>query len=135
MSSSAAVQQLPCARSHSFLDHESSSISFTTTWRRGKSTKRRSSLLRVCVHPQLHLTYQQLFQYTALLPRVHGIETEATLRVHDNCKLSCVVAFSGSVYCTSWFVCWKMLTLMSSEASRKIGHILFKTHYLIVASM
>ncbi|CAM6067263.1 unnamed protein product [Sphagnum tenellum] len=86
MSSSAAVQQLPCARSHSFLDHESSSISFTTTWRRGKSTKKRSSLLRVCVHPQLHLTYQQLFQYTALLPRVHGKETEATLRVHGNCQ-------------------------------------------------
>jgi hypothetical protein len=85
MSSSAAVQQLPCARSHSFLEHESSSISFTTTWRRGKSTKRRSSLLRDCVHPQLHFT-QQLFQYTALLPRVHGIKTEATLRVHGNCQ-------------------------------------------------
>jgi hypothetical protein len=45
-------------------------------------------LLRVCVHPPLHFTHQQqLLQYTALIPRAHGIETEVALRDHGNCKL------------------------------------------------
>jgi hypothetical protein len=57
-----------------------------TTWRRGKSISR-SLLLRVCVHPQFDFTHRQLLQYVALLPRVLGIETEAALREHGNCKL------------------------------------------------
>jgi hypothetical protein len=43
-------------------------------------------VLRVCVHPRLHYTHQlvlrvcvQLLQYTAFLPRAHGMETKAAL--------------------------------------------------------
>jgi len=61
MSSSSSLQQVQslCARSNPFLDHKGS-ISSTSTWRRGSST-RRSLLLRVCVHPQYHCTHQQTF--------------------------------------------------------------------------
>jgi hypothetical protein len=87
-----------------FLDDKtrssSTSISSSTiTWKSGRSARRRSlSLLRVCVHPQLHLAHQQLWKYTArLLPRSHRIETEATLRGRGNCKLCCVLPFSVCV--------------------------------------
>ncbi len=106
-SSSSLVQQSAfAARSAScFLDDKtrssSTSISSSTiTWKSGRSTRRRRSLplLRVCVHPQLHLAHQQLWKYTArLLPRSHRIETEATLRGRGNCKLSCVLPFSVCV--------------------------------------
>jgi hypothetical protein len=87
-SSTVQQVQLPCASSDSLLHHNSSrgSSSSPTTWRRGKSISR-SLLLRVCVHPQFDFTHRQLLQYVALLPRVHGIETEAALREHGNCKL------------------------------------------------
>ncbi len=82
--------QLPCARSNSFLDHKSKSCrSSTTTWRRGRST-RRSLLLRVRLHPQFHFTHRQLLRCTSVLPRAHRIEKEAALRDHGNCKLSCL---------------------------------------------
>ncbi len=55
--------QLPSARSNSFLEQKGSNSS-TTTWRRGRST-RRSLLLRVCAHLQFHFTCLQLLQYTA----------------------------------------------------------------------
>ncbi len=137
--SSVQQAQLPCARSNSFLDHKSkTSRSSTTTWRRGRST-RTSLLLRVCVHPQFHFTHRQLLQCTSLLPRAHRIETEAALRDHGNCKLSCFVPLSVSVYCLLLKVlvgCLaKNFDLISSEPNRKIGHILWKTQYLIVASM
>ncbi len=102
-SSSSLVQQLAFAArtANCFLDHESRSSSSnisssTITWKSGRSTWRRSlPLLRVCVHPQLHLAHQQLLQYTArLLPRSHRIETEAALRGRGNCKLCCVLPFS-----------------------------------------
>jgi hypothetical protein len=70
--------QFPFARSDSLLDHDSSSSSNccpTTTWRRRRST-RRSLLLRFCVHPQFQFTPQNRLQYTSLLPRAHGVETE-----------------------------------------------------------
>jgi hypothetical protein len=90
-SSTVQQVQLPCARSDSLIDHKSSiSSSSTATWRGGSSI-RRSLQLRVCVHPQFHFTQQQLLQYTALLPRAHGIETEAALIDHGNCKLSCFI--------------------------------------------
>jgi hypothetical protein len=38
------------------------------------------------VHPQFYFTHQQILQCTALLPRAHGIETEAAIRDHGNCK-------------------------------------------------
>jgi hypothetical protein len=97
--------QLSYARSGSLLDHKSrSSSSSTTTWRRRRST-RRSLRLCVCVHPQFHFTHQQLLQYTALLPRAHGIETQAALRDNSNCKLSCVIPFCVSFYCLLLTVC------------------------------
>jgi hypothetical protein len=40
---------------------------------------------------QLHLTLQSLSHYTALLPKAHMVEIEATLRDHVNCKLSFIV--------------------------------------------
>ncbi len=92
--SSSTVQQvkLPCTTFDSLLDHKSSSSSnsSTTTWRRGRSL-RKSLLPRVCVtHPQFYFTtYQQILQCIALLRRAHGIETEAAIRDHGNCKLSC----------------------------------------------
>jgi hypothetical protein len=137
--SSVQQAQLPCARSNSFLDHKSkTSRSSTTTWRRGRST-RTSLLLRVCVHPQFHFTHRQLLQCTSLLPRAHRIETEAALRDHGNCKLSCFVPLCVSVYCLLLKVLVGCLAknfyLISSEPNRKIGHILWKTQYLIVASM
>jgi hypothetical protein len=51
------VQQvkLPCATFGSLPDHKSGSSNSTTTWRRGRSL-RKSSLLRVCVHPQFYFT-------------------------------------------------------------------------------
>jgi hypothetical protein len=106
MSSSTMQQvQLSYARSGSLLDHKSrSSSSSTTTWRRRRSI-RRSLRLRVCVHPQFHFTHQQLLQHTALLPRAHGIETQAALRDKGNCKLSCVIPFCVSVYCLLLIVC------------------------------
>jgi hypothetical protein len=89
--SSSTVQQvkLPCTTFDSLLDHKSSSSSnsSTTTWRRGRLL-RKSLQLRVCVHPQFYFTHQQILQCTALLPRAHGIETEAAIRGHGNCKLS-----------------------------------------------
>jgi len=105
-SSSSLVQQLACAATSAncLLDHKSRSSSnsissSTITWKRGRSTRRRSlPLLRFCVHPQLHLAHQQLLQYTArLLPRPHRIETEAALRGRGNCKLCCVLPFSVCV--------------------------------------
>jgi hypothetical protein len=90
--SSSRVQQvkLPCTTFDSLLDHKSSSSSnsSTTTWRRGRSL-RKGLLPRVFVHPQFYFTHQQILQCTALLPRAHGIETEAAIRDHGNCKLSC----------------------------------------------
>jgi hypothetical protein len=98
------VQQLACAArsANCFLDRKSrssSSSSSTITWKSGRSTRKRSlSLLRVCVHPQLHLAHQQLLQYTArLLPRPDRIETEAAVRGRGNCKLCCVLPFSVCV--------------------------------------
>ncbi len=72
MSSSSSVQHLQCARFYSFLDHKSSSGGSTTTWRRGRSTKK--SLLLRGVQPQFHFTQQQLLQNSALLLRVHRIQ-------------------------------------------------------------
>jgi hypothetical protein len=91
MSSSWSLQQFQslCARSRPFLDHKGS-ISSTSTWRRGSST-RRNLLLRVCVHLQFHCTHQQLLQHAALLPRAHQIQTETAFRDHGKCKLSCLV--------------------------------------------
>jgi len=137
--SSVQQAQLPCARSNSFLDHKSkTSRSSTTTWRRGRST-RRSLPLRVRVHPQFHFTHRQLLQCTSLLPRAHRIETEAALRDHGNCKLPCFFPLCVSVYCLLLTVlvgCLpKHVDLISSEPNRKIGHILCKTQYLVVASM
>ncbi|KAH8958034.1 hypothetical protein BDL97_07G123400 [Sphagnum fallax] len=82
MSSSSSLQQFQslCARSRPFLDHKGS-VSSTSTWRRGSST-RRSMLLRVCVHLQFHCTHQQLLQHAALLPRAHQIQTETAFREH-----------------------------------------------------
>jgi hypothetical protein len=98
------VQQLACAATSAncLLDHKSrssSSSSSTIIWKSGRSTRRRSlPLLRVFVHPQLHLAHQQLLQYTArLLPRPHRIETEAAFRGRGNCKLCCVLPFSVCV--------------------------------------
>jgi hypothetical protein len=104
ITSSSSLQQvsLPCSRSNSFLDHKrrrSDSSSSTTTRKRGR---RSFLLLRVCVHPPLHFTHQQLLQYTALLPRAHGIETEVALRDHGNCKLFLCcssLSLAVSVYC------------------------------------
>jgi hypothetical protein len=97
--------QLLCAGYNSFLDHKSSSSS-TSAWRRGRSTKTMSLLLHVCVHSQRPSTNQQILHYSALLrPRAHGIETEAALRDHCNCKLSCVVRLRVSVY-------WLLLTVL-----------------------
>ncbi len=66
--SSSVVQQgqLACAGCNSFLDYH--------TWGTARST-RRSLLLCVPVHPELHYAHQQLLQYTSLLPRAHRIET------------------------------------------------------------
>jgi hypothetical protein len=110
--------QLPCARSDSLIDHKSSiSSSSTATWRGGSSI-RRSLELRVCVHPQFHCTHQQLLKYTALLPRAHGIETEAALIDHGNCKLSCFIplyvcllpsSHSSSHSTCGCFICRKIL--------------------------
>jgi hypothetical protein len=129
--------RLPCARSNAFLDHKSSSSS-TTTWITERST-RRSLLLRVCVHPQLHFIRQQLLQYTALLPRAPRIETEATLRDNCNCKLFVlflsVTAFFSQYVC---FVCRDnlgLITMLSSNSTWKIRHNLLKMQYLIMASM
>jgi hypothetical protein len=95
-SSSVQQVQMPYARSHSFFDHKSSSSSCTTTWRRGRSTWR-SLLLRVCVHPQFHFTKKKLLLlYTALLPKVHWMETEAVLRDHGYGKFFCVVTLCVS---------------------------------------
>ncbi len=89
MSSSPVQQmQLPCARSDSLRDHKSRSSNMsTTTWRKGRLI-RGSLLLCICVHPQFHFTHQ-LLQYNILLPRMHMIEKDATLRDGGNCKLSC----------------------------------------------
>jgi hypothetical protein len=131
-SSSSPVQQLTCAaRSTSFLDHKSSSrsSSSSTTWRRYRSTKRRSLLLPVYVHPQSHFTHQHHLHYTALVPRAQQrIETETALRDHNNCILYFVVLLSLSLSLSlstalfSWSVFPEYVDLISSEANRKIGH-------------
>jgi hypothetical protein len=73
---------------------------------RGRSTKTMSLLLHVCLHSQRPSTNQQTLHYSPLLrPRAHGIETEAALRDHRNCKLSCVVPLRVSVY-------WLLLTVL-----------------------
>jgi hypothetical protein len=125
MTSSSSLQQvsLPCSRSNSFLDHKrrrSNRSSSTTTRKRGR---RSFLLLRVCVHPPLHFTHQQqLLQYTALLPRAHGIETEVALRDHGNCNFFlccsslslcrglCLLPSSSSHSTCGWFICRKILT-------------------------
>jgi hypothetical protein len=133
MSSSSSVQHLQCARFCSFVDHKSSSSS-TTTWRRGRSTKK--SLLLRGVQPQFHFTQQQLLQNTALLLRVYRIQAVAAITDHGNCKLSCLVPLSVFVYCLRLMVCLpKNVDLISSEANRQIGHILCKTQHLVVPSM
>jgi hypothetical protein len=137
VSSSSSMQQVqcPCAKSNSFEAHKSSSSS-TTAWRRERST-RRSLLLRACVHPRSQFTYQQLLQYVGFLPRVRRIETEAAIRAPGECKTSCVVPLSVCFYCLLLVVCLpKAVVLISSEANRKIAHIVCKTQYdLIVTSM
>ncbi len=64
-------------------DHNTSTS--TTTWEKG-GLIRRSLLLCVRVHPQLHCTHHQ-----QLLHRAHQIETDVELRDHSSCELSCVV--------------------------------------------
>ncbi len=136
MSSSTVQQvQFPFARSDSLLDHDSSSNCCpTTTWRRRRST-RRSLLLRFCVHPQFQFTPQNRLQCTGLLPRAHGVETEAALGDKGSCKLSCVTPLSLSLSLSlcllpsfhskcGWFIGRKILTWKPSEANRKIGHLL-----------
>jgi hypothetical protein len=112
--SSSTVQQV----FGSLPDHKSSSSNSTTTWRKGRSL-RKSSLLRVCVHPQFYFNCQQVLQCTALLPEAHGIETEASLRDHDNYKLSCSSSLcvcllpsshSSSHSTCGWIICLKILT-------------------------
>ncbi len=89
-----------------------------------ESSTRRSLLLRVCVHRQSQFTHQQLLQYAAFLPRVHRMETEAPIRAPGKCKLSCVVPLSVCVYCLPLVVCLlKTVELISSEANRKIAHV------------
>jgi hypothetical protein len=138
MSSSSSMQQVQCpsATSNSFEGHKSSSSSSTTAWRRESST-RRSLLLRVCVHRQSQFTHQQLLQYAGFLPRVHRIEIEAAIRAPGECKLSCVVPLSVCVYCLPLVVCLpKTVDLISSEANRKIAHVVCEMQYdLIVISM
>jgi hypothetical protein len=138
MSSSSPMQQVqcPCAKSNSFEGHKSSSSTSTTACRRESST-RRSLLLRVCVHPQSQFTHQQLLQCARFLPRVHRIETEATIRAPGECKLSCVVPLSVCVYCLPLVVCLpKIVDVISSEANQKIAHVVCETQYdLIVTSM
>jgi hypothetical protein len=138
MSSSSSMQQVqcPCATSNSFQGHKSSSSSSTSAWRRESST-RRSLLIPVCVHCQSQFTRQQLLQYARFLPRVHRIETEAAIRAPGECKLSCVVLLSVCVYCLPLLVCLpKTVDLISSEANRKIAHVVCETQYdLIVTSM
>ncbi len=106
-SSSSSVQALTYASSNSFLEHKSSSSSSTATWRRRVgSTKRRSLLLHIYVHPQLHFTHQRLLQYSTaiLLPRAqHRIETQAAFRDHGNCKFSCVLPLSPCLSTTAFF--------------------------------
>jgi hypothetical protein len=138
MSSSSSMQQVrcPCATFNSFQGHKSNSNSSTSAWRRESST-RRSLLIRVCVHRQSQFTHQQLLQYARFLPRVHRIETEAAIRAPGECKLSCVVPLSVCVYCLPLLVCLpKTVDLISSEANRKIAHVVCETQYdLIVTSM
>ncbi len=142
-SSTVQQVQLPCARSDSLIDHKSSiSSSSTATWRGGRSI-RRSLQLRVCVHPQFHFTHQQLLQYTVLLPRAHGIETEAALIDHGSCKLSCFIplcvcllppSHSSSHSTCGCFICRKIyLKIVGSES--KLGHLLCKTQNLKLTSM
>jgi hypothetical protein len=102
-----------------------------------RGSTRRSLLLRACVHPRSQFTYQQLLQYVGFLPRVRRIETEAAIRAPGKCKTSCVVPLSVCFYCLLLVVCLpKAVVLISSEANRKIAHIVCKTQYdLIVTSM
>jgi hypothetical protein len=131
--------QCPCATSNSFEGHKSSSSSSsssTTAWRRESST-RRSLLLHVCVHRQSQFTHQQLLQYAGFLPRVHRIETEATIRAPGECKLSSVVPLSVCVYCLPLVVCLPTTDdLISSEANGKIAHVVCEMQSdLIVTSL
>ncbi len=97
----------------------------------------KSLLLRVYVHPQSQFTHQQFLQYAGFLPSVHRIETEAAIRAPGQCKLSCVVPLSACVYCLPLVVCLlKTVDLISSEANRKIAHVVCEMQYnLIVTSM
>lgn len=80
--------QLPCARSNpNFLHRKSTRSSSTTGWgTRGRSTKRRSLLLRVCAR---------------------RIEAVPVLRDHGHCKLFLNCCSSLCLLC---FVCLKILS-------------------------
>jgi hypothetical protein len=113
-SNSSSVQQveLPYARSHSFLDHEMSSSSSTTTWRRGRST-RRSLLLRVCVHTQFHFIKKNNFFCCTphFYPKCTGWKWRRYSEITEMVSflvLLLSVCLSNAFF--SWFVCGKMLT-------------------------
>ncbi len=65
------------------------------------------------------------------------IETKAAIRAPGQCKLSCVVPLSACVYCLPLVVCLpKTVELISSEANRKIAHVVCEMQYdLVVTSM
>jgi hypothetical protein len=113
-SNSSSVQQveLPYARSHSFFDHEMSSSSSTTTWRRGRST-RRSLLLRVCVHTQFHFIKKNNFFCCTphFYPKCTGWKWRRYSEITEMVSflvLLLSVCLSNAFF--SWFVCGKMLT-------------------------
>ncbi len=65
------------------------------------------------------------------------METELAIRAPGECKLSCAVPLSVCVYWLPLVIRLpKTVDLMSSEANRKIAHVVCETQYdLIMTSM
>jgi hypothetical protein len=87
--------------------------------------------------PSIPIYPSTTFAYVGFLPRVDRIEAEAAIRAPGEWKLSCVVPLSVFVYCLPLVVCLpKTVDLISSEANRKIAHVVCEMQYdLIVTSM